>query len=94
MSGLCLRAGLSLLPVAYARLAGPQAPEDSALLASHLAAGVRELQMQDLPWLHPGSGEPSCGPISCPAGTLSTEPSPQPLELIFNVYLQSFNSVK
>lgn len=72
----------------------PGGSEDSAASTSHLPVGVLQLQLQDLPWLHPGSGELNWGPFTCPAGTFSTKPSTQPLELIFNVCLQSFNSAE
>lgn len=78
-----LRLKQSLLPFAAvcAKLAGPQASEDSVPSPSHLTEGVQDSQMHDLPQLHTGSGDLNCVPLTCTAGTLST----QPLELTFNM---------
>lgn len=73
-----------------ARLAGPQASEEPAASSSLLPESVPELQAHDLPWLRTGSGERNGGPSTFPAGILST----QPLELIFNVCIQSFNPAR
>lgn len=85
-----LRPGLLLLSAAGARLAGPQGSEEPAASSSLLPESVPELQAHGLPWLRTGSGERNGGPSTFPAGILST----QPLELIFNVCIQSFNPAR